>query len=51
MLFTVLSPEEVRRKYERAENKAAAIRMLSELTACKKSEMVEFLGLDKTQLV
>ena len=48
LLFTVLSPEDVRRKYERAENKAAAIRMLSELTACKKEEMVEFLGLEKT---
>ena len=47
MIFTVLSPEEVRRKYECAENKSAAIKMLAELTACKKSEMVEFLGLEK----
>lgn len=46
--FTVLSPEEVRRKYEQAPNKAQMIGILAELTLCKKSEMVEFLGLEKT---
>ena len=48
MIFATLSPEEVRWKYDRAENKAQMIEILCGLTAASRSELLRFLGLEKT---
>lgn len=48
MIFATLSPEEVRRKYDQAENKAQMIEILCGLTAASRSELLKFLGLEKT---
>lgn len=44
MLFTVITPEECKKKYENAEDKSEMIEILSGLTACSKMEMAKFLG-------
>lgn len=44
MIFTVITEEECRRKYERAEDKYKMLEILSGLTACSKLQMAKFLG-------
>ena len=44
MLFTVITAEQCRKKYENAEDKSEMIEILSGLTACSKMEMAKFLG-------
>lgn len=44
MNFTVISEQEARSKYRRAENKMAAIHVIADLTVSKKEEVAEFLG-------
>lgn len=47
MTFEVLSPEEVRWRYQRAVNKASMFYVLSDLTLSKPGELAEFLGIEK----
>lgn len=44
MIFTVITEEECRRKYERAEDKGEMLEILAGLTACSKIQMAKFLG-------
>lgn len=44
MIFTVITEEECRRKYEHAEDKFEMLEILSGLTACSNIEMAKFLG-------
>ena len=44
MLFTVITAEQCRKKYENAEDKSEMIEILSGLTACSRMEMAKFLG-------
>lgn len=49
MLFTVITAEQCRKKYENAEDKIEMIEILSGLTACSKIEMAKFLGCELPQ--
>lgn len=44
MNFSVISEQEAIAKYKKATNKNLAIRVIADLTASKKEEVAEFLG-------
>lgn len=44
MNFSVISEEDARAKFRKAENKIAMIHVLAGLTASKNEEVAEFLG-------
>ena len=44
MVFTTISREEDMRKFEKAENKSAAINLIADLTAGSRQEVADFLG-------
>lgn len=44
MNFSIISEQDVKRKFKRADNKIEAIRIIADLTASKKDEVAEFLG-------
>jgi transposase len=46
MTFECLTPDEIRSKYNRADNKASALRVLAELTASTEIEVADFLGVE-----
>ncbi len=48
MNFSVISEDDVRAKFRKAENKIAMIHVLSGLTASRKEEVAEFLGVTLT---
>ena len=47
MIFDGITPEEVRAKYARAQDKEAAIRVLADLTVSTRDEVRKFLGVEK----
>lgn len=44
MNFSVISEQDAIAKYKKANNKISAIRIIADLTASKKEEVAEFLG-------
>lgn len=44
MNFSVISKQDAIAKYKKANNKISAIRIIADLTASKKDEVAEFLG-------
>ena len=48
MTFSCLTKDEVRKKYEQAENKSQMLHILADLTCSTTREMEEFLGLSTT---
>lgn len=44
MIFSVISEQDAIEKYKKANNKISAIRIIADLTASKKEEVAEFLG-------
>ena len=44
MNFSVISKQDAIEKYKKANNKISAIRIIADLTASKKDEVAEFLG-------
>lgn len=44
MNFSVISEKDAIAKYKKANNKIRAIRIIADLTASKKDEVAEFLG-------
>ena len=44
MIFSVISEQDAIAKYKKANNKILAIRIIADLTASKKEEVAEFLG-------
>ena len=44
MVFITISREEAMRKFEKAENKSAAINLIADLTAGSRKEVADFLG-------
>lgn len=49
MTFSVISKSEAMRKFEKAENKIQAIRIIADLTASSREEIAEFLGVRITK--
>lgn len=44
MNFSVISPEEARKKFERSTRKISALNIIADLTASTKEEVAEFFG-------
>ena len=44
MTFSVISKEDARAKFKKAESKSAAIRLIADLTASSEQEVADFLG-------
>ena len=44
MVFSVITPEQCRKKYEKAEDKVEMLQVLADLTASSRFEMAKFLG-------
>ena len=44
MNFSVISPEEARKKFEQSERKISMLNIIADLTVSTKEEVAEFLG-------
>ena len=44
MTFSIISKEDARAKFKKAESKIAAIRLIADLTASSEQEVADFLG-------
>lgn len=44
MNFSVISPEEARKKFEQSTRKISMLNIIADLTASKKEEVADFLG-------